>query len=72
MVSGSLWRLTGLAVPPSRIERLKTKAYRLARQKPIKTQDKNGTRLKTKTAQDEDTRQKLIKTKKLIKTQDKS
>ena len=63
MVSGSLWRLTGLAaVPPSRIERLKTKAYRLARQKPIKTKAQDSRQRRHKT-QDEDTRQKLIKTK---------
>ena len=64
MVSGSLWRLTGLAVPPSRIERLKTKTYRLARQKPIKTKAQDSRRRhKTKAYQDkkayQDSRQKL-------------
>ena len=55
MVSGcSLASQSGLAVPPSRIERQ-------TRQKPIKTQDKSLSRLKTK-AQDKDSRQKPIKT----------
>ena len=73
MVSGcSLASQSGLAVPPSRIERQ-------TRQKPIKTQDKSLSRHKTKAYQDsrqrlktkayQDTRQKL-KTK--TKTQDKN